>query len=194
MLLVSFLLEPYLLGALTPHETKTFDWVVPNLFPKSANERRRLMFMFTANGTLPMKRLLYSLAILMSVGNVPANAADVGVSVEVGEPGFYGRIEIGNFPRPQVIYRRPIVIERGPADVVRQPIYLRVPPGHAKHWQKHCGKYNACGQPVYFVQDRWYNEEYVPRYREYHGQGHGKHHGNAHSGEGGHGKAKRYRD
>ena len=27
------------------------------------------------------------------------------------------------------------------------------------------GAYNACGQPVYFVQERWYNEVYVPRHR-----------------------------
>src|SRR2546425_10235251 len=25
-----------------------------------------------------------------------------------------------------------------------QPIYLHVPPGHAKHWRKHCHEYNAC--------------------------------------------------
>ena len=36
------------------------------------------------------------------------------------------------------------------AGVVVQPIYLHVPPGHAKNWRKHCAHYNACGQPVYF--------------------------------------------
>ena len=58
-----------------------------------------------------------------------------------------------------------------PAGVVVQPIYLHVPPGHAKKWHKHCHKYHACDQPVFFVQDVWYNEEYVPRYREIHGKG-----------------------
>ncbi len=48
----------------------------------------------------------------------------------------------------------------------RQPIYMRVPPGHAKRWKKHCRDYNACGERVYFVQHNWYNREYVPRYRE----------------------------
>ncbi len=38
-------------------------------------------------------------------------------------------------------------------------------PGHEKHWRKHCAQYNACGRPVYFVRDDWYNNEYVPRYR-----------------------------
>ncbi|MNN39992.1 hypothetical protein D3C81_1540490 [compost metagenome] len=54
-----------------------------------------------------------------------------------------------------------------------RPIYLRVPPGHAKHWSKHCRKYNACNQEVYFVQDSWYNNQYVPRYRQQHGD-HGR--------------------
>ncbi|MHB9119182.1 MAG: hypothetical protein ACYC2R_13045 [Burkholderiales bacterium] len=47
----------------------------------------------------------------------------------------------------------------------REPIYLRVPPGHAKHWSKHCREYNACGERVLFVQDNWYEHEYAPRYR-----------------------------
>ena len=123
-----------------------------------------------------MKRLLTASALLMSLVAVPAIAADVGVSVQVGEPGFYGRIDIGNFPQPQVIYPHPVVIQPVPVGVVRQPIYLRVPPGHAKHWRKHCGEYNACGRPVYFVQERWYNEEYAPKYREGRGWAQGEHH------------------
>jgi hypothetical protein len=142
-----------------------------------------------------MKRLLSAFAVMSGVVTVPAIAADVGVSVQVGEPGFYGRIDIGNFPQPEVIYPRPIIIQPVPVGVVRAPIYLRVPPGHAKHWGKHCREYNACGQPVYFVQDRWYNEEYAPRYREDHGHGH-EHHGND-RGEGhghGHGNGKGHKD
>ncbi|MBI5435563.1 MAG: hypothetical protein HY937_00350 [Nitrosomonadales bacterium] len=113
-----------------------------------------------------MKRFLIAAAVAAATVTTPAFAADVGVSVSIGEPGFYGRIDIGNFPRPQVIYRQPIIIERVPME--RPPIYLRVPPGHAKHWRKHCREYNACGERVYFVQDSWYNREYVPRYQEQH--------------------------
>ena len=66
-------------------------------------------------------------------------------------PGVYGRIDIGNAPPPPLIYAQPIIIQR-PAGLVQQaPLYLHVPPGHAKKWSKHCSKYNACGQPVYFV-------------------------------------------
>ena len=99
-------------------------------------------------------------------------AADTGVAVTVGQPGFYGHIEIGNLPRPQVIFPEPVIIQRGPVGVIRAPLYLRVRPGHEKHWNKHCHKYNACGQPVYFVQDSWYNNVYVPDYRKKHGKNH----------------------
>lgn len=132
-----------------------------------------------------MKRFLFAAAVAAAAA--PALATDVGVSVSVGQPGFYGRIDIGNFPQPQLIYPEPVVIQPVPVGVVRQPIYLHVPPGHAKHWRKHCHKYNACGQPVYFVQESWYNDVYVPSYRdhgddrgEHHGKGHGKGHGRGH--------------
>jgi len=113
-----------------------------------------------------MKRFLIAAAIAAATVTTPALAADVGVSISIGQPGFYGQIDIGGYPPPQVIYRQPRVIERVPMD--RPPIYLRVPPGHAKHWSKNCHKYNACGERVYFVKDQWYNREYVPRYQEQH--------------------------
>lgn len=113
-----------------------------------------------------MKRFLIVAAIAAATVTIPALAADVGVSVSIGQPGFYGQIDIGGYPPPQLIYRQPRIIERVPMS--RPPIYLRVPPGHAKHWSKNCRKYNACGERVYFVQDNWYNREYVPRYQEQH--------------------------
>jgi hypothetical protein len=100
----------------------------------------------------------------------PAAAADVGVSVNVGQPGFYGRIDIGRFPPPPVIYAQPIVIAPVRVAVEQRPIYLRVPPGHAKNWAKHCSHYNACGQRTYFVEEDWYRTVYAPaaghRYQE----------------------------
>lgn len=111
-----------------------------------------------------MKRWI--LASALAAAAAPALATDVGVSVSIGQPGFYGHIDIGNVPRPQVIYAEPVVVQPVPVGVVRQPVYLHVPPGHAKNWSRYCGRYNACAQPVYFVQERWYNDVYVPRYRE----------------------------
>ena len=149
-----------------------------------------------------MKQMKYFLiAAAVAAATAPAFAADVGVSVSVGQPGFYGQINIGNAPPPQLIYQQPIMIQPVPVGVVRQPIYLHVPPGHAKHWDKHCRRYNACGRQVYFVQDNWYNEVYVPRYREHdrgerHGQEYGgynddrgeRHGGKEHGHGNGHGK------
>lgn len=115
-----------------------------------------------------MKRFLFATVLITATFNVPALAADVGVSVSIGQPGFYGRIDIGDYPYPppQLIYRQPRVIER--IYVEREPIYMRVPPGHAKNWRKYCHQYGACGERVYFVQDNWYRHEYAPHYREYH--------------------------
>lgn len=115
-----------------------------------------------------MKLLLITATLAAIVGTTSAQAADVGISVSIGQPGFYGRLDIGDYPPPQVIYRQPRIIER--VVVARPPVYLRVPPGHAKNWRKHCREYNACGEQVYFVQDNWYNNEYVPRYQQQHGK------------------------
>ncbi|MES2742940.1 MAG: hypothetical protein V4754_18615 [Pseudomonadota bacterium] len=121
-------------------------------------------------------KILITVASLFAL-SMPAMAADVGVSINVGQPGFYGRIDIGDFPPPQVVYAQPVIIERPVRYVEQRPIYLRVPPGHAKHWSKHCRSYNACGQRVYFVQDNWYTNEYAPRYRsEHQHRGHGRGH------------------
>lgn len=97
-----------------------------------------------------------------------ASAADVGVSVQISQPGVYGRVDIGRFPQPQVVVAQPVVIVR-PVMVQQapaQPVYMWVPPGHRQNWRRYCGQYNACGVPVYFVQDQWYGE---------HVQGYGKH-------------------
>lgn len=126
-----------------------------------------------------MKRFLFAAAL--AAASAPALA---GVSIDVAQPGLYGRIDIGSFPQPQLIYPQPVIIQPVPVSTVRQPIYLHVPPGHAKDWRKHCGKYNACGQPVYFVQEGWYNSVYAPRRGrdddDDHGHDHGKGHGNGH--------------
>lgn len=117
-----------------------------------------------------MRRQLF--ALLLAATIVPAWAADVGVSVNVGQPGFYGRIDIGNVPPPQVIYAQPIIVQH--VAQPPQPVYLRVPPGHAKKWSKHCHKYDACSRPVYFVKDDWYNNVYVPYYQQAHPSSNGK--------------------
>jgi len=121
-----------------------------------------------------MKR--FNLAAAAVAMSVPALAADLGVSASIGQPGFYGRIDIGTFPQPVVIYPQPVVIRPVPGPVPR-PIYLRVPPGHTRDWDKHCAKYQACGQPVYFVQEKWYHDEYLAHYRDDERRDRGDRHG-----------------
>ena len=118
-----------------------------------------------------MKRILIAIGIAgAALASAPAAAA---VSVAVGEPGFYGRIDIGGAPPPQVVYPQPVIIQQPAPQYRPAPIYLRVPPGHQKHWAKHCARYGACNQPVYFVQEGWYTNSYAPYYRKQHHHNHG---------------------
>ncbi len=114
---------------------------------------------------------------ILAIGSVLAASAvgetNVGVSIGVYQPGVYGRIDIGNYPQPAVVYGQPIIIAPQPMVVRPRPVYLYVPPGHQKHWAKHCSRYGACGQPVYFVQERWVHERCEEQQRG-HGAGHGK--------------------
>ena len=135
-----------------------------------------------------MKYLGICTALFASALTTLAHAGtNVGVAVDINQAGAYGRIELGNRPPPPVIYQQPIIISRPvvvasqPTYVQPAPIYLKVPPGHSKKWAKHCHRYNACGQPVYFV-----------KYEESSGQEHsGKSHpGKGHHGKGHHGKGR----
>ncbi len=122
---------------------------------------------------ISMIRIASLAASILCIASTTSLAADVAVSVQVGQPGFYGRIDIGRFPQPQVIYPQTIIIQEVPRAIVQAPIYLRVPPGHQKKWGKHCHRYQACGQPVYFVQDQWYRTHVVTgdnRYEEHDGK------------------------
>ncbi len=113
-----------------------------------------------------MKCFLIAVGIAAVAITTSAVAADVGVSISIGQPGFYGQLDIGGYPSPPVIYSQPIIVQ--PGLVGRPPIYLRVPQDHVRHWRRHCAEYNACGERVFFVQDDWYNQNYAPRYQEQH--------------------------
>ena len=116
--------------------------------------------------------------VIFSIGSLLAAGAfgetSVGVSIGINQPGVYGRIDIGNYPRPAVVYGQPIIIAPQPVVVRPQPVYLYVPPGHQKNWAKHCSRYGACGQPVYFVQESWVRERYEEQQHRGHGNVQGK--------------------
>jgi hypothetical protein len=115
---------------------------------------------------------------ILGIGSLLAAGAlgetNVGVSIGITQPGVYGRIDIGSYPRPAVVYGQPIIIAPQPMIVRPAPVYLYVPPGHQKNWAKHCGRYGACGQPVYFVQESWVRERYEQQEHRGHGDDRGK--------------------
>ena len=138
-------------------------------------------------------RLWGAAAVLFWVAAGAAHAQAYVNATVGGElaPGVYGRIQMGNAPPPPLLYPQPVIIHQPAVVVPRSPIYLYVPPGHAKNWGKHCMRYNACNQPVYFVKepprrhdDRGYGKRHEPRYdqrydpRDDRGPGKGRGHGN----------------
>ena len=109
-------------------------------------------------------------AFLLAAGlaSSGANAQDIGFNVILSgqvQPGVYGQVVLGNQPPPPVVYTQPVMVYPPPQPVPMQPIYLHVPPGHARDWSHFCGRYNACGRPVYFVRSEEYEPNYHPRWR-----------------------------
>lgn len=112
-----------------------------------------------------MKKFIAALALTAAACATPA-FADIGFSIRIGEPGFYGRLDIDSGYSPRLVFNTPLLIERGHRNL--QPVYLRVPAAHYRYWNRYCGQYGACAYPVYFVQDDWYRDVYIPRYRQRH--------------------------
>ena len=116
-----------------------------------------------------------TVALVAAVPLVHAQSVSVNATI-TGEivPGVYGQVVLGNRPPPRVVYAQPVVAV--PVVVARavpmEPIYLHVPPGHAKNWRKHCHEYNACNRPVYFVRSAEYEPGYRPDRRREHEHGH----------------------
>jgi hypothetical protein len=103
-------------------------------------------------------------AALVSLALLPTKASAVDISIGVGGevfPGVYGNVDITNGYPPRLVYAEPLLIAR-PSRIL-EPVYLHVPPGHLKKWDRYCGRYGACSRPVYFVQSRDYYE-FSPRF------------------------------
>lgn len=105
-----------------------------------------------------MKKIL---ALVLAASAVGAAVAQPVVSIGINQPGVYGRINIGELPRPALVQAEPVIIAPPRVAVPRRPIYLYVPVEHQRNWGRYCGRYGACGQPVYFVQDQWVRERYA---------------------------------
>lgn len=107
-----------------------------------------------------MKKQLLALALAGFAAAPVLAGPSVGVSIGINQPGVYGRINIGDYPQPALVYANPVIAVPGPVAVRREPVYLYVPPLYQQHWRRYCGRYNACGQPVYFVQERWVRDRW----------------------------------
>lgn len=131
-----------------------------------------------------MRAIIKIISLLtLGLAATTASAIDVGVTV-AGQikPGVYGQVNIGTAP-PPLVYAQPVLVMPQPQPLT--PIYMNVPPGHAKHWSKHCRKYNACGRPVYFVKTAEYERGYRGKHKKEkydydHDRGHGRGHGKGH--------------
>jgi hypothetical protein len=129
--------------------------------------------------TIAMKAITKVLATtLIAIGASAASLAqarDINVGVSIGgefQPGVYGQVNVNTMPGYSMVYPQPTMVVAQPAYAVPvQPVYIYAPPAHIHHWHQHCGYYNACSRPVYFVQ---------PHQRHHHGHRHGRGHGHGH--------------
>lgn len=121
-----------------------------------------------------MKTLqLFAITFLIFCSSM-ANAGQPIINLSVGgevAPGVYGQVQFGNAPPPAVVYEKPQIVVEQHEGAMEKPIYLHVPPEHAKNWAKHCQKYNACNRPVYFVKSREYASDYDARKEGHRGEG-----------------------
>jgi hypothetical protein len=119
---------------------------------------------------------LVAAATCAEAQNVSVNAVITGEVV----PGVYGQVVLGSRPPPALVYEQPLIVQSAPVVIGApppEPIYLHVPPGHAKNWRKHCHEYHACDRPVYFVRSAEYEPGYRPDHKHGHGHGHDEDHG-----------------
>jgi len=86
---------------------------------------------------------------------------------------FFGRIEMGGAPAPELMSNRVVkgqhLHSHGrtalPAAQIagfEAPVYFHVRPGEEVRWAAHCKSYNACDLPVLFVTEAWYRDTYLP--------------------------------
>jgi hypothetical protein len=126
------------------------------------------------NMELFMKRHLAAAAgFALFAASGLADAASWSVFVE---PGVYGRVVVGGYAEPPVVYApQPVIaVDNGYGQIVEEvvdtayatdqpPVYLWVPEYQRLHWAQYCREYSAVGVPVYFVDDGWYRANVMRR-------------------------------
>lgn len=106
--------------------------------------------------------LMLSAATLLSI-KATAAPVEVRLSAPIGT-NAYGQVVIGG-----PVYSQPVYVE---------PVIVYAPIEHQRHWHRWCGQYDACGQPVRFIEVR---ESYGRDYdRGYERRGERRHHRHHH--------------
>src|SRR6202521_214205 len=111
---------------------------------------------------------MVSMAAVALAGANVSRAGDLGINIILSgqvAPGVYGQVRLGNTAPPPLVYAQPMLIE--PQASPPPPVYLHVPPDHARNWRQHCREYHACNRPVYFVRSAEYEPEYQRHYAEH---------------------------
>jgi hypothetical protein len=118
----------------------------------------------TRQGLQMRQWFMVSMAAVAIAGAQVGRAGDLGINVILSgqvAPGVYGQVRLGNTSPPPLVYAQPMLIV--PQDAPPPPVYLHVPPDHARNWRKHCREYNACNRPVYFIRSAEYEPDYEQR-------------------------------
>ena len=100
--------------------------------------------------------------ILALLGTICTLITVVAQSTDTVDVGIYGRLDLKEFPKPELINARPVLIDRSSKHASIKPIYVHVPPGHEWHWHRHCYDYDLCATPVWFVSESWFVNVYLP--------------------------------
>ena len=99
-----------------------------------------------------MKALSKAALMLGLVLSAAAAQAQVYIGASVNgvlAPGVFGRVDIGNLGGTPPLYSaQPVYVERVPRAA---PLYIYAAPYERSNWRRYCGRYDACGAPVYFV-------------------------------------------
>ncbi len=104
-----------------------------------------------------------TIAIVTAAPLASAADQDAGVVITGAvTPGVYGRVDIANKALPALVYEQAMFVERPDTAGRVEPLYLHVPPEHAKNWKKYCNQYQACDRPVFFVKSAEYEPGYEP--------------------------------
>ncbi|MDF3030144.1 MAG: hypothetical protein K0R03_702 [Moraxellaceae bacterium] len=105
-----------------------------------------------------MKRLIGMAALAALTTASSAGGRFTTASAEIP----HGAVDVRNFSRPELVSPHPIIVRFLSAQMLARALYLHVPQSHRTKWEGWCHHYQACGHPVYFVTEQWFERVYRP--------------------------------